>query len=46
MNRVSVILLFVLLASAIGMVTSQHRARKLYAELDREQQLTKQIDME
>ena len=46
MTKLSVILLALLLASAAAVVTSQHQARKLYADLERERQLTKQIETE
>jgi cell division protein FtsL len=31
---------------ALGLVTSQHKARKLFAELEREQELARQLDVE
>lgn len=46
MTRLTVFLLAVLIASAAAVVTAQHQARKLYAELEREKQLTKQIETE
>ncbi|MFN0315556.1 MAG: cell division protein FtsL [Burkholderiales bacterium] len=46
MTKVTAVLLAILLSSAAGLVTSQHQARKLYAELEREQQTTKQIEVE
>ncbi len=46
MSKATAVLLLILLANAAGLVTSQHQARKLYAELEREQQTTKQIEME
>ena len=36
----------VLTACALGLVTSQYKARKLFAELEREQELAKQLDVE
>jgi cell division protein FtsL len=36
--RVNVLLLALLVASAIGVVTSQHRSRKAFGELEAEQQ--------
>ena len=46
MARISLILLLVLTACALGLVTSQHKARKLFAELEREQERAKQLDVE
>jgi cell division protein FtsL len=46
MTKVTALLLVILLASAAALVTSQHQARKLYAELEREQQTAKQIEVE
>lgn len=40
------ILLAVMIACALGLVTSQHKARKLFTELDEEQERAKQIDVE
>jgi cell division protein FtsL len=44
--RINLILLAVLTACALGLVTSQHKARKLFAELEREQERAKQLDVE
>ena len=46
MARLSLALLLVLTACALGLVTSQHQARKLFAELEREQERAKQLDVE
>jgi len=46
MARVNVLLLAVLIACALGLVTSQHQARKLYVELQKEQALAKQLEVE
>ena len=46
MARINLILLVVLTACALGLVTSQHKARKLFAELEREQERAKQLDVE
>ena len=46
MSRLTLFLLLLLLASAAALVTSQHQARKLYAELERERQTAKQIETE
>jgi len=39
-------LLALLTACALGLVTSQHQARKLFAELEHEQNLAKQLEVE
>jgi cell division protein FtsL len=44
--RITLILLLVLTACALGLVTSQHKARKLFAELEQEQERAKQLDVE
>jgi cell division protein FtsL len=44
--RISLILLLALTACALGLVTSQHQARKLFAELQREQERAQQLDIE
>ena len=46
MARINLILLLALTACALGLVTSQHKARKLFAELEREQERAKQLDVE
>ena len=46
MLRVTLILLAVLVASALGLITSQHKARKLFAELETEQERTRALDVE
>ena len=40
------ILLAMLIGCALALVTSQHRARKLYVELQKEQELARQLDVE
>jgi cell division protein FtsL len=44
--RINLILLALLTACALGLVSSQHKARKLFAELEHEQNLAKQLDVE
>jgi len=44
--RINLILLALLTACALGLVTSQHQARKLFAELEHEQNLAKQLEVE
>ena len=46
MARVNALLLAVAIACALGVITSQHRARKLFAELDAEQSTAKKLDEE
>lgn len=46
MLRLNLLLLAALAACALGLVTSQHQARKLYVELQKEQELAKQIEVE
>ena len=46
MVRINLILLAILIGCALALVTSQHQARKLYVELQKEQELAKQIDVE
>jgi cell division protein FtsL len=44
--KLNLILFLVVLASALGTVTSQHKARKLYIELQQQQDLAKQYEIE
>lgn len=46
MLRLNLLLLAALAACALALVTSQHTARKLYVELQKEQELAKQIEVE
>jgi len=46
MLRLNLLLLAALAACALGLVTSQHQARKLYVELQKEQELAKQLEVE
>jgi cell division protein FtsL len=46
MARLSLVLLVVLAACALGLVTSQHQARKLFAELEREQARSAALEVE
>jgi cell division protein FtsL len=46
MLRLNVLLLAVLTACALALVTSQHQSRKLYVELQKEQDLAKQFEVE
>jgi cell division protein FtsL len=46
MARLNLLLLVVLAACALGLVTSQHHARKLFVELGREQARTSELEVE
>ncbi len=46
MLRFNMILLLVVVMCALGVVTSQHRARKLFQDLEREQERVRQLDIE
>ena len=46
MARLNLILLGILVVCALSVVTSQHKARKLYVELQKEQELAKQFEVE
>ena len=46
MVRLSLLLLAVLTACALGLVTSQHQARRLFGELEQEQERSQQLGVE
>ena len=46
MAKLSLVLLAFLVACALGLVTSQHRARKLFSELERAQERARNLDIE
>ncbi len=46
MSKLNFILFFVLLTCAMGLVTSQHKARKLFVELQQHKEITKSLDVE
>ncbi|MCW5605519.1 MAG: cell division protein FtsL [Burkholderiales bacterium] len=46
MVRLNLVLLAMLVVCALSLVSSQHQARKLYVELQREQELAKRLDVE
>lgn len=46
MTRVNFILLVILALCATGLVTSQHQARKLFSQLEKEQERSRQLDVE
>ena len=46
MARLNLMLLAILIACALSVVTSQHKARKLYVELQKEQDSARKLDVE
>ena len=46
MTRLNLLLVLIAVICAIGVVTSQHKARKLFSELEQEQVVAKQMDIE
>ena len=46
MAKLSLVLLVLLVAFALGLVTSQHKARKLFTDLEREQERSRNLDIE
>ena len=46
MGRVNSLLLLLVIACALGVITAQHRARKLFTELEGEQATAKKLDEE
>jgi cell division protein FtsL len=44
--RLNLLLIGIAVLCALGVVTSQHEARKLFVELQKEQQVAKQLDVE
>ncbi len=46
MAKLNLLLLLVLVVCALGLVTSQHKARKLFSELEREQERSRALDVE
>ena len=46
MAKLNLLLLAVLVACALGLVTSQHRSRKLFSDLEREQTRARELDVE
>jgi cell division protein FtsL len=46
MTRVNLVLLAVLVACGLALVSSQHHARKLFVELQREQAQTQSLEIE
>jgi cell division protein FtsL len=46
MVRFNMILLLIVVVCALGVVTSQHRGRKLFQDLEKEQERARQLDVE
>jgi cell division protein FtsL len=46
MTKLNLILFFILILTALGTVTAQHKSRKLYVELQQQQDAAKQYDVE
>jgi cell division protein FtsL len=46
MVRVNLLLLSILIACALALVTSQHKARRLFVELQQEEERAKQLEIE
>ena len=46
MAKLNLLLLLVLIVCALGLVTSQHKSRKLFSELEREQERSRALDVE
>lgn len=46
MTRLNIILFAIVIACSLGTVTSQHQARKLYIELQQQQEFSRQYDVE
>ena len=46
MTRLNIVLLAILIAFSLGLVTAQHKARKLFIELEKEQDYEKQLNVE
>jgi len=44
--RLNLLLTLILIACALSVVTSQHNARKLFVELEKEQELARQLAIE
>ncbi len=46
MAKLNLVLLLALVVCALGLVTSQHKSRKLFAELEREQERARALEVE
>jgi len=45
-TRLNILLILIVIACALSVVTSQHNARKLFMELERKQERTRQLTVE
>jgi cell division protein FtsL len=45
-TRLNILLILIVIACALSVVTSQHKARKLFMELERKQERTRQLTVE
>ncbi len=46
MLRLNIVLSLMLVLCALALITSQHKARELFSQLSKEQEIAKQIDVE
>ncbi|GAB7564675.1 cell division protein FtsL [Methylobacillus methanolivorans] len=46
MVKLNLILFLVVIVAALGVITSQHKARKLYIELQQQEEMAKQYEIE
>ena len=46
MAKLNLLLLAVLVACALGLVTSQHKGRRAFSQLEREQERARELDIE
>jgi cell division protein FtsL len=46
MAKLNLVLLVIAIACALGIVTAQHQARKLFVALEKEQERSQQLDVE
>ncbi len=46
MAKLNLLLLLVLVVCALGLVTSQHKARKLFSDLEREQARARELEID
>ena len=46
MTRLNIVLLIVLMICSLGLISSQHQTRKLFIELQKEQEREKQLNVE
>ena len=46
MTKLNLLLVLVMVMCALGIVTAQHKARKIFIELEQEQELAKKMEVE